>query len=1720
MWGQGGTGGGLGGHDGEADFISTAWGGLLPVGLTDSTNHLRIGIAMDLTSVSEWSLGQRATLVVHVHSYDEGVAYGVEHPFGTQVAFKLVGRPQPRMTLYHVAKTDRMLGQAIFLELDDRFDPLGLRDNTLGDFGAYHDVLCGLGGFSSALDFLSFTPVTAVDWNSLALRAFALNHGTHVIQGDIASPSTVHAMHTKQLEMDLQPWILAGVPCQPYSTQGHLGRSTRSKTCPAVLRAAFHLGAVGLLLECVPEAMQDRDVQQALRSYAELTGAVVHQRILHLHSVWPARRSRWLALVVPAHFEFHGFDELPVSVPRPVLRDLFPDLWPQWSPEDEQQLAWTELELQAFRCPDFGPVERRPAMHEPCPTALHSWGSVLYKCPCGCREQGISAASLRRKGLRGIEIKSASWPHHSRHVHPRELQLILAFSPREQVLADCRAQLVLFGNAVSPVHAIWVMASFLAECGFLPVGQTPESLLRAYLHNVLRWRDLTWPPSFAGASVLLLECNGSEVQVTFHPTQTVGELVHAEKILQEHPNFWLSCDGEPLPTWAYLQPRKYTLHVGTSEFLCESMVVPIIIEHLGLRAVYLIPAGMTCAAFLKWADLPSSARVVTEAEEVLAPGTILLPWQWLTVQQHPDDVAFELAMKLEGFGAGDCTESGNHLTLSESRCSTGMWRFDQVVKSDLLLTWIGSGFAPLTCWLPSFAAAVVELWPNTADDMIRTWVAVSNVRIFAVVWETWGWNLVQFDLCAQALQVVFYEPEGLISGVASHLASRVRGIAARELFFEAYQTPITAGRGHGRLCDVLATLDSVLGSPAPIAATLHALRVGWEQDFHGCEDMCITPTLPFDSFGPQQLPLPPCAESATVHRHGLKAGFLLDFVGALDLGSVAREERHVAFVFHQGKLWGQSGQVDFATFGPSEDIVWLFTLVDQHWTLAQCFMVGDMLVMTVFDGLRLTPLSVFATVAARLKRAWKANHVHLSSTCTFPQTRSDTCGTIALAHFAHSVGVITYEQAMNLELLHDGFAFLSNMPCFDGPTGFGADDEVIIRSLEQLLPSKGVPPDEVKARAVAAIKVFGHQALDQALKSKNAWGALKSLGNSKPRPFTWVHYHELQNHIQERAQSKFGAHDMKKKGRKPAKQHAVSLKHIDPTSLLLPPGLFHTNDGATLPQLNLEDVAKDARGVAFASAADVQHFIADGKLISPEGLAVLVVGPMPEGAPLGLPMHSVRVPAIYRGTNEPVILDCTSVQLGDQMVYRKTNQSAPELQVCPTKVLRLHVFKDIWEQDHAWSDFVAHPVRQLVSVFPLLRLCQDQDCDQKCGKFHPSIEEEGVESGLLDIWAFRWHKHDGSKASPDASDVLSVFIRIPESSFESVHRASGQSGFFFEPRKDDTPGPDEEYAVIWLPQLGLTEALHRVRTVDHCVAACRLGKKYGVRCVARHQETVHNELCPNKPFVACAINAVYRLEPLPAGTQRASLVAMLKSCGWQARPLQPCKGSQGQAWTVGAGSEPPQPFVEAQHGWVGISKVKDASPVAPVRGFIASSKTKQHIKGAAASSSSGSADPWQQGADPWAGYFGSSGKAPMQQHVQTRMEDVEAKLHDQLEQTITAKVQKLQDDTAHETRLAAVENQIQSLVENQGKLEHWMVDGSSKIHEVQRECSQLSQVGQQQGQTLQTVSQDVRNCSNAIGQVSQEVSGFKEGLMNHLDSYFAKQQAELDTILSKRAKHS
>ena len=289
----------------------------------------------------------------------------------------------------------------------------------------------------------------------------------------------------------------------------------------------------------------------------------------------------------------------------------------------------------------------------------------------------------------------------------------------------------------------------------------------------------------------------------------------------------------------------------------------------------------------------------------------------------------------------------------------------------------------------------------------------------------------------------------------------------------------------------------------------------------------------------------------------------------------------------------------------------------------------------------------------------------------------------------------------------------------------------------------------------------------------------------------------------------------------------------------------------------------------------------------------------------------------------------------------------------------------------------------------------------------------------------------------------------------------------------------------------------------------------------KQQEELHQVLCPSKPFVHCQVKAVYRLEPLPAGTQRAALVAMLRSFDWNAKPLQPCKGSQSTAWQVGAEQDPPTPFIETQHGWIGITKVKDAVPTVKPKGMIATVRTRQHMQEVSSTAASSTSDPWQQGPDPWSGYAPvSKTSAVPSQHVQSRFDDVEQRLQDHVNSTLSQEVQKLKGSGEADTRITAVENQIQSLVNNQTKLEHWIANGSSKVHSLQQDCQQLHQTVRSQGSTLSQVVAEVSQCTSSIQAVSQEVTGLRDGLTTHLEGYFAKQQEAIEAMLAKKPRHA
>eukprot|EP00438_Fugacium_kawagutii_P011669 Skav222265 [mRNA] locus=scaffold2459:8971:29084:+ [translate_table: standard] len=1602
----------------------------------DSKLDLSRWVAMDIRSSIEHPVMGHFSTVVHVDQRIGNLHFGTEAFFGTRVAFAYEGDAQGYQTLYHVRRSEAKLEEYHMLVLDSDRPPLRSNPPQAKDFLYAHDVCSGLGGFSTAVEFLGGRPVSAVDFSPLALSAFELNHSCPSLLADIKDDSVVFEMHRLQLTWGAQPAVFAGFPCQPLSIQGDQAREhdLRSRTLPAVLRAGRLLRACALVLECVPEALRDPFTQACLREFCEVMEYQLVQRIIPLHTCWPSKRTRWFAALAPFEFAPHELLPLPIISPSPVVNDLIAAThWPIWSQHDEEQLAWDPLELQVYHDADFGNPDRRVVLTQPLPTALHSWGVALRACPCGCRSSGLNADRLRARGLRGISVVSGLWPHAERHIHPQELMMLLGFPAFQKTLDDCRAQICLLGNSVSPIHGVWVWSQVLDGLGLLSAASSPSAALSQYVDRLMFEQELTWPSRCADISHLELDFGETMVDVQFNTSQQVADLLAAEKSLHGCLRAQLACDGVVLPPHAFLQARRYQVLNGDESGFPFGRTTTFTLDLFGVSHTVFVPDMLTYDQALRGLGIGDVVGLVDHNGSLVRLTDRVVPWRAVTVQSDVAAISLDLALREEGLGY--LPQSPPGIRMPESCVSTGLWKLDEILRSQVLMSWFGAGCPSLALWLPSFSTAVLDSWPGIMSEQVESWNPALSDTLHVFVLEYWGWNYATFTAVGTALSVLKFTDQ-CISACLHRLIGQVRDTWG---FGKVVFTDGASCSLDGSLGAALEALDFQLGIPCALTqrfrqerSRFHDCLVGLDSDAHICSPT-LSMQMPFQG---EEVPM------QVTRRFGLTGKFLLHVAKSWIATSPFTVTPQQVQAVCLDSLSEEACLGTLSGLSASDSPLLLFVLVDKHWTLLYCRAQEDTLKVTHFDGLARTCLWQISPVCLALKTAWKLRKVKITSTWTFPQTQPHTCGTIALAHFAHLLGLISYNQACDFEDNHDGLAMCGLHPQFHGLVGYGVEDAAIISSLSQILPGKGVPDKLVKERGEAAIKAFGAEAIHKALGQRNPWTALKQLGNSKPRPFMWVTHAELQDHIKDRARSKFGADlDTRRPKKSKDTRKPIEAQQIDPAQLQLPKDVFTTNDGSSLQQISLAQVQKNARGIAFAAPQDVMQFLTDGKLISPEGLNVLVVGTLPEGTPQSLPMTPLRVPAMYRGTNEPIILECTSLQLGDQAVYRKVNVRAPEIAVFPTVVFRAHIYKDEWSEEHTWESLVVRPLKSLISQFDPLNLCRDPSCNNMCDKYHPAIEEAGVESAVLNVWAFRWTSLDGSKAHPEKAAVLSLYMRLPESNFDVVHELSGSCGVYFEPRHKEQPGPDDRFAVVWLTS-GLSETVHRVKAIDECITVCRLGSKYGVRCLVKHQEEVHKSLCPNKPFVKCSIRCVFRLEPLPAGTQRSSLVDMLQAAGWVARPLQPCKGSQGKAWEVGAEAPPPCPFLEAKHGWISVSKIRDQGAATKPSDLIATAKTRMHIQHSSSSQASGSQDPWQQ-ADPWGGYQPTTGPAvrqPPSTHVQQKFDDVEQKLTYHVAKTIEDQVGKAVEaftgDEEARTRLQSVEQQLLSMAQHQGKLEH------------------------------------------------------------------------------------
>ena len=139
-------------------------------------------------------------------------------------------------------------------------------------------------------------------------------------------------------------------------------------------------------------------VRQQVESFQAQCMFHLSETILRLEDVWISKRARWWACLTAP---FIGPVQLDAFVPLEspsVPRDLLP--YPLVL--DFRALAQLELrdeELAAFLQyqPDLSAMFLKTGSKAP--TALHSWGSQVVGCECGCRDNGFSHETLSNRGL-------------------------------------------------------------------------------------------------------------------------------------------------------------------------------------------------------------------------------------------------------------------------------------------------------------------------------------------------------------------------------------------------------------------------------------------------------------------------------------------------------------------------------------------------------------------------------------------------------------------------------------------------------------------------------------------------------------------------------------------------------------------------------------------------------------------------------------------------------------------------------------------------------------------------------------------------------------------------------------------------------------------------------------------------------------------------------------------------------------------------------------------------------------------------------------------------------------------------------------------------------------------------------------------------------------------------------------------------------------------------
>eukprot|EP00435_Cladocopium_sp_Y103_P064566 s191_g26.t1 len=335
-------------------------------------------------------------------------------------------------------------------------------DETIS-FKHVKEVCAGLGCMGLAAESLGMQCLAAMDVNPTVVHHLKINGRPGALLGDVNVAADRGRLH---LAAEAKRCILmSGFPCQPASRQGdNLGNlDSRAMAFHNTLRVSWEQQMSAVVLECVPGAADASYIQTALQKLCWSMGYDLQQRVLHLTNLWPSMRTRWWCMMTFRQYNMYTFPDLPCTGQGLKVGDLLP-VWPAWNVEMESQVKLIAREIEVYEDIRMGSDQRHLRQDRAAPCILHSYGSVLDPCPCGCRSFPLSATRLARDGVRGFYVESQH-DHLPRYLTTPEACLLLTVPPLTSFDSQ-KIGLALLGQCAAPVQGIWVLSHLLRMVGF------------------------------------------------------------------------------------------------------------------------------------------------------------------------------------------------------------------------------------------------------------------------------------------------------------------------------------------------------------------------------------------------------------------------------------------------------------------------------------------------------------------------------------------------------------------------------------------------------------------------------------------------------------------------------------------------------------------------------------------------------------------------------------------------------------------------------------------------------------------------------------------------------------------------------------------------------------------------------------------------------------------------------------------------------------------------------------------------------------------------------------------------------------------------------------------------------------------------------------------------------------------------------------------------------